>query len=546
MSKDKELVMVFDPNTIEHLGVRMYSRIPTAIAELVANAYDADATKVTVSLYDGKNKRIIVEDDGIGMTFDEINEYFLRIGRNRRVEGERETRSGRVITGRKGLGKLALFGIGDTIEISTIKNGEKVTFQMNWNDLKGTHGGNYKPKIISKKKCKSGKGTTITVSGLKRKSPFDVKAVALSLSKLFNLFDKTFRVYVIKGNVKIEVNVKLRYSGLSTQFEFTFPGYADQMEAEYENKKKISGIIITTEKPLAPGLRGITLFANGRLVNATEFFGRSESSHFYSYVTGWLDVNFVDDWEEDVISTNRQSLNWEVDNTKALRDFLQNILSDIQKDWRQMRKDEKRKKVAEKLHVDISEWYSKLPEDIKPQVESIVDSIDRSELTTEEQSNTVENIHNLIPEYPYYHWRHLHEEIKEASYDYYKNQDYYGAFLESAKKYINATRQKSEIGHEPTEADLMAKAFHHNTGSLSVTANYNRSNGEAFSPTTLDNIQEGHFHFSKGVIQGGRHPVAHEEISDLRKSGLFSENDCLDLLSLLSHLHKRLDNAQKK
>jgi len=111
MAKNKELVMVFDPNTIEHLGVRMYSRIPTAIAELVANAYDADAKKVTVSLYDGEDKKIVVEDDGIGMSFDEINENFLRIGRNRRVEGEIKTTSGRVITGRKGLGKLVPFPI---------------------------------------------------------------------------------------------------------------------------------------------------------------------------------------------------------------------------------------------------------------------------------------------------------------------------------------------------------------------------------------------------------------------------------------------------
>ena len=92
----------------------------------------------------------------------------------------------------------------------------------------------------------------------------------------------------------------------------------------------------------------------------------------------------------------------------------------------------------------------------------------------------------------------------------------------------------------------MAKAFHHNSGSLNVTANYNRPNGEEFSPTTLENIQEGHFHFSKGTVQGGRHPVAHEEVNDLRESGLFSEKDCLDLLSLLSHLHARLDNAEKK
>lgn len=112
------------------------------------------------------------------------------------------------------------------------------------------------------------------------------------------------------------------------------------------------------------------------------------------------------------------------------------------------------------------------------------------------------------------------------------------------KKYANASRSKSGVPHNICDDDLMAKAFHFTTGVLTVTANYLRANGNPFSPTTLKNIQEGHFNFSKGVIAGGRNPVTHEEINDLRESDLFSEKDCLDLLSLLSHLHKRLDNAQ--
>lgn len=540
--------MRFDPNTIEHLGVKMYTQIPTAIAELIANSYDADAHKVTISLFEeGKNKKIVVEDDGVGMTFDEINDEFLVIGRNRRSEGKIASPSGtRTATGKKGLGKLALFGIGDTIEVITMKDGQKVHFRMNWNRLKSTTRADYAPEIISTEKYSGKSGTTIILSDLKRKSPFDKQALAISLSKLFNFYDKTFKVIVIKGDVEICVDSELKYSDLIKQFEFPFPEYAASKEVDYQHKDDITGSVITTETPLRPGLRGITLYANGRLVNAPEFFGRSESSHFYSYVTGWLEVNFVDNWEEDVISTNRQSLNWDLDRTKDLRDFLQSILLEIQKDWRQMRKEEKRKKVAEKIHIDVSEWYDKLPEDIQPKIESIIDSIDKSQLTTEEESDTVKNLHTLIPEYPYYHWRHLHEEIKEVSSDYYKRKDYYGAYYESVKKYINATRQKSGVGHGPTETDLMAKAFHHDSGSLNVTANYNRPNGEEFSPTTLENIQEGHFHFSKGTVQGGRHPVAHEEISDLKESGLFSEKDCLDLLSLLSHLHNRLDNAEKK
>ncbi|WP_100467589.1 hypothetical protein [Mycobacteroides abscessus] len=44
-SVSSDLLLKFDPLTIEHLGSNMYSRLPNAVAELVANAYDADATE---------------------------------------------------------------------------------------------------------------------------------------------------------------------------------------------------------------------------------------------------------------------------------------------------------------------------------------------------------------------------------------------------------------------------------------------------------------------------------------------------------------------
>lgn len=122
---EPRLKMSFDPHTIEHLGIKMYSVLPNAIAELVANAYDADATEVHIKLYnEAGDKRIIISDDGIGMTFDEINENFLRIGRKRReIDSGISQIKHRKVTGRKGLGKLAFFGIGDVIRIRTIKEG---------------------------------------------------------------------------------------------------------------------------------------------------------------------------------------------------------------------------------------------------------------------------------------------------------------------------------------------------------------------------------------------------------------------------------------
>ncbi|MCL2858751.1 MAG: ATP-binding protein, partial [Streptococcaceae bacterium] len=111
MEKEEKLTLQFDPGTIEALGIKMYSQIPHALAELIANAWDAAAKKVMIHLEDDAERKIIVIDDGDGMSFTEVQDKFLRIGRHRRSDEERTNSLGRKITGKKGLGKLALFGI---------------------------------------------------------------------------------------------------------------------------------------------------------------------------------------------------------------------------------------------------------------------------------------------------------------------------------------------------------------------------------------------------------------------------------------------------
>lgn len=132
---EKKLKMSFEPTVIEHLGVKMYSHTVPAIAELIANAYDACATEVEVRLFDKPEHKIIIKDNGIGMSFDEINDFYLRIGRNRREE-KQASPCGRIPTGKKGLGKLALFGLGNKIEISTIQGNERVTFTLDYAEIK--------------------------------------------------------------------------------------------------------------------------------------------------------------------------------------------------------------------------------------------------------------------------------------------------------------------------------------------------------------------------------------------------------------------------
>lgn len=121
--------------TVDKLGVKLYDKASAVIAELVANAYDADATVVTVSAPMGqllaqkvsgdlrdKGFEIVVQDDGIGMTPNEVNDFYLKVGAERRNDKRRgaiSTRFLRKVMGRKGVGKLAPFGIGNVIEVVT-------------------------------------------------------------------------------------------------------------------------------------------------------------------------------------------------------------------------------------------------------------------------------------------------------------------------------------------------------------------------------------------------------------------------------------------
>ena len=539
--------MSFDPQTIEHLGVKMYSRIPGAVAELIANSYDADARKVEVRLYDiDDERRIEVVDDGIGMDFDEINERFLRIGRNRRKDGAERSPSGsRKVTGKKGLGKLALFGIGDVIEVVTVKrgSGRKITFVMDWEELMNTQGRDYEPYYEDEKCDEKLNGTKIVLKKLRRKSPFERNAFAVSLSKLFDFFDADFRCRVyLNDDEGIEINNELKYENIESQFEWDFPEFLESVETEYAKKQEIRGKVISTEKPQKPGLRGITLFANGRLVNGPEFFGVSESSHVFSYLTGWLNIDFVDDMEEDVISTNRQSLNWELPETAALREFLTKSLRYIETDWRAKRKTKRKKQIRQQTQVNIDEWYQALPQDILPEIETIVDTIvEESELPSDVQSETVRRIHKLVPEYPYYHWRFLHEDVRDVSEEGYTKEDYYEAFAEAVKLYIIEVKKRSGSSNE--KAFSMMQEVFGKGKALSVTKKYKKPNGDDFSSQTKKNIENGQKFLSKGIVTGGRNPISHELVRDLRVSGLFSEEDCLDALSLLSHLFRRLDNS---
>ncbi len=541
--------MRFDPQTIKHLGIRMYSRLAPALAEIISNAYDADATNVVITLYEenGIPQKIRVEDDGVGISHNEINDKFLVIGRNRRDDGgdRPSSKCSRLPTGKKGLGKLALFGLAKTITITTVQSGFKNEFVLDWDDLMAAKG-TYRPKVNDVKvKTENSDGTIITLTGLKRKTAFDINTVADNLSRLF-IFEQNFNLVLVtpKGD-RISVTNERRYDQLNKEFEWNIEStLLVPSDSEYYGKMK--GYLITAEKPITPssGLRGITLFSRGKLVNAPEFFSSSTSSHFFQYLTGWISVDFIDLLEDDVISTNRQSIDWEHPEMAKLRNFLSGIVSQVNADWRRKRKEKKDKDLKEKTGIDMEQWVNTMPDDVKANTSQIIETLG-GEDALEKFVPIIKALHEIVPEYPLMHWRHLHPVVQDKSKQYYINKDYYTAFVETIKKYSDAVKQKSGSNVTP-DMSLMGAVFKEDSGDLDVMGNYKKSDAGEFTVDTKKNIQSGQQHLSQGIIAGGRNPLSHEEHEELKISDLFSEKDCLDLLSLLSHLFKRLDNSIKR
>lgn len=405
---ERELKVTFDINTINHLGVMLYSTIPPMIAELVSNSWDADASYVSLKFENGDNKKIIVSDDGIGMSFDDLNDQFLNIGRNRRTDLNSDiTPKGRKVLGKKGLGKLSMFGIGKTITISTVKDKIKNTFVMDYDGIKNSHNKEYLPTIIDDNiEVNEENGTIITIENIKRKTDFDLVGIRNSLLSRFKIFSSEFKVLINE-----QEDLKIIENSLPNekcQFKWEFPkDFKEELEKNEEDKKlldfgnnkKIVGTIYTSATPLRNEIQGIVLFSRGKLVQENKTFNSRANDNFFLYMSGSFDVDFIDEKNDvDNCSTDRKSLAWdnyENDELIDLNKLMEKVVLIAQKKWRNQRKEEKIKKVKQ-YGQDIKEWLDSLNGYEKPMAEKLVNAIIENDAIGEETaSNYISSIRDM-------------------------------------------------------------------------------------------------------------------------------------------------------
>lgn len=84
---------IFSPRILDHLGISAYNSVRKCLAELVANAYDADAHNVDITLPDviDENAVITISDDGMGMTTEDVKTKFLHTWPESSSRGRKDT-----------------------------------------------------------------------------------------------------------------------------------------------------------------------------------------------------------------------------------------------------------------------------------------------------------------------------------------------------------------------------------------------------------------------------------------------------------------------
>lgn len=214
--------------TLEHLGTQMYKRRDVAIAELVANCWDAGATRVDVEVpieqaYSPQSSVLTVTDNGAGMSDDEVERNYLVIGRNRRSAGQSPNK-GRPVMGRKGVGKLAGFGLARNMTITTWRDSQACTLTLDSNTLKTDSDHAERVAIPGFVEPKSdalpySSGTRITMQNLKHKTPVNIAGLNRSLARRFSSS--------VRGAMEIYLNGE-RVSDPMIEFDMREPATGEE------------------------------------------------------------------------------------------------------------------------------------------------------------------------------------------------------------------------------------------------------------------------------------------------------------------------------
>jgi hypothetical protein len=336
--EDKPFEFEFSLDILNHLGRGLYRSFATVIAEAISNSWDAEATKVEITINEGS---LVVEDNGKGMDSKDFQEKFLKVGYSRRLDGSNKSK--RNVIGRKGIGKLAMLSISEKVTIISKKKGSEITGGKINNpelDKRIKQDGRYslenitdaeKRKLFSKNKIS---GTKIIFERIKANSNGEEiirKYLATQFNFIFSLQkNDSFKIIVNKKEV---TEADLKTLDENTQFLWFLGSEDKKMIDRYKNLDKykvidntsfkfgkdnieVKGFIASVKEPKHLLLRGsggdfrasINLFCNGRLRQENLFQEITSKRITEEYLYGEIHVDGFEDEEIDRFTSSREGI----------------------------------------------------------------------------------------------------------------------------------------------------------------------------------------------------------------------------------------------
>lgn len=368
--------MTISRTTVDKLGIKMYDKASAVVAELVANGYDADAENVTIRIPLNRwlaTKRagrivdrgltITVEDDGHGMTPDVINDFYLKVGADPRIDPRRGPRSlekGRQRMGRKGIGKLAPFGICRIIEVITSGGDRKpegfevAHFILDLNEIISETDEPYNPqKGELDGTFRNFTGTTIQLKRFSRRRTPDRDTFDRQVSRRFGLQLLDFNIRVIDTaaregeesewvigtldvDIKDETLINLENLGRDPE-SGEEADRLPQIKLDDDTILPVIGwIAYSNQSYRNEEVAGIRIYSRGKIVSTTRDFGIKSGFtgefKMRSYLIGEIHADWIDEDEgEDIIRSDRQDILWDSEKGSAFREWGKKILRIIAK-----------------------------------------------------------------------------------------------------------------------------------------------------------------------------------------------------------------------
>lgn len=376
-NQSESFLLKYSHNIIEHLGLKLYQNKPTnVIAELISNSWDADAENVWIEL--DNTDCIAIMDDGVGMTQQELIEKYLVIGKKKRAGSSLATRTikERCVMGRKGIGKLAPFGIARKLSLITVSEDSELFYWIELDlsgmlsesdDLMTPESKQYEPNIISRgvkksdlplSKDKNGHiskfldkiekhGTLIILSDLSLKKSISEKRLKESIGQRFT-------VTLLRDDFSVSVNnAVVTEKDALPAFYKRYPevGYNTELVKINGEDREVKYWVGFVEKADWPqDQAGVGVYTHGKIAQDRPFvFGLKGNEIWTRYMYGVVEADWLDEFEDDVVSTDRTSINWEHDDTKDLYDWGQDEIGKWIRQYQKDRKDDNKGNVEKKI-----------------------------------------------------------------------------------------------------------------------------------------------------------------------------------------------------